>query len=153
MCPLVRNGFVIAESHCAPRGRVLQALELVERAVESSFEVGRLEGKAVETPGSGGVGSKDGGEALLGPQAAVLLLPKRREREQILDELANGGLGSRGFRAGALAQIAAIGIELILEITGPAPGSATDCTGVFIVSGSVQLPRCEVGQLIDSAGN
>jgi hypothetical protein len=75
----------------------------VERAVEGAFEVGLLAGAVVETPGPDGIGLKDGGEALLGREAAVLLLQGWCERAQsLVEELrfvgaeepdAPGGLG------------------------------------------------------------
>jgi hypothetical protein len=77
--------------------------EFVERAVEGAFEAGLLAREAVETAGAAGVGVIDGGEALLGREAAVLLLQGRRELAQgVVEELrfvgaeepnAPGGLG------------------------------------------------------------
>ena len=57
----------------------MQALEFVERSMEGAVEVGLLAGEAVEAPGPDGIGQKDGGEALLGREAAVLLFQGRRE--------------------------------------------------------------------------
>ena len=67
-------------------GRNLLASEFLERAVEGAFEVGLLARETVETAGAAGVGALDGGEALLGREAAVLLLQGRRELAQGLVE-------------------------------------------------------------------
>lgn len=92
------------------RRRGLQALECVERAVKVAFEVGLLKRKAIETPGALGVGRKGGGDALLGREAAVLLLQGRREGAQgLIEKLrfigaeesnAPGGLGDLADQEG-----------------------------------------------------
>jgi hypothetical protein len=97
-------------------------LELVERAVESAFELGRLERKAVETPGASGVGLKGGGEALPGREIAVLLFQGRLELAQILVEKlrfigaeesdAPGGLGDLADEGGPSGDV---GLEILEE--------------------------------------
>ena len=115
-------GLIWQNSTFDRRGRGFQRLEFVERAVEGAFEVGLLAGEAIETPGAAGVGLKDGGEALLGREAAVLLLQRRRERAQsLVEELrfvgaeepdAPGGLGDLADEEGSGR---AVGPEVVEE--------------------------------------
>jgi hypothetical protein len=94
-------GLIWRNSTFGRRGRGWLELEFVERAVEGAFEVGLLAREPVEAPGAGGIGLKDGGEALLGREAAVLLLQRRRELAQsLIEELRFVGAEERNAPSG-----------------------------------------------------